>query len=140
MRGTPGRKCAGRTYRTQTWTRRHRAGVPLPPRTSIMKPWIAALALAIALPTLAHAAERDPARGFKALDADRDGRVSYAEYKAVSEKRIERAVARHPDGKLAAASGEQRELTIKARFAAINANHDGTIHATEWAKRPRPAP
>ena len=103
-----------------------------------MKPWIAALALAIALPAAAHAAERDPARGFMALDADGDGHVSYAEYKAVSEKRIERFIARHPDGKLAAAGPGQRELMIKARFDAIDANHDGTIDATEWAQRPRP--
>ena len=103
-----------------------------------MKRLIAALALTLVLPAASHAADRDPARGFKALDADRDGRISYAEYKAVSDKRIERAVARHPDGKLAAASGEQRELTIKARFDAIDANHDGTIDASEWAQRPRP--
>lgn len=103
-----------------------------------MKPLIAALALALALPVVAHAAD-DPARGFKALDANGDGRISYDEYKAVSEKRIERFVERHPDGKLAAASPEQREVMIKARFDAIDANHDGAIDATEWANRPRAA-
>ena len=103
-----------------------------------MKPWIAALAaITLMLPVASHAAERDAARGFKALDADGNGQISFAEYKAVSEKRIERFIARHPDGKLAAASAEQRALTIKARFDAIDANHDGVIDAAEWAKRPR---
>jgi Ca2+-binding EF-hand superfamily protein len=104
-----------------------------------MKPLIAALALTLALPLAAQAADaaRDPARGFKALDANSDGRISFDEYKAVSEKRMERFVARHPDGKLAAASPEQRQIMIKARFDAIDANHDGAIDATEWANRPR---
>ena len=102
-----------------------------------MKPWIAALALTLALPVASHAAERDPARSFKALDADGNGSVSYAEYQSASQKRMERFVARHPDGKLAAATPEQREVMIKARFDAIDANHDGAIDATEWANRPR---
>jgi Ca2+-binding EF-hand superfamily protein len=107
-----------------------------------MKPLIAALALTLALPlAAAHAADggRDPTRGFKALDANGDGRISYDEYKTVSEKRIERFVARHPDGKLAAATPDQREVMIKARFDAIDANHDGAIDETEWANRPRAA-
>ena len=98
-----------------------------------MKPWIAALALTLALPVASHAAERDPARGFKALDADGNGAISYAEYKSASEKRIERFVARHPDGKLAAATPEQREGMIKARFDAIDANHDGLVTREEIA-------
>ncbi len=100
-----------------------------------------ALVLPVAIPITAHAADAagDAPRGFTRLDADGDGKISYAEYKAVSEKRIERFVARHPDGKLAAATPEQREGMIKARFDAIDANHDGTIDATEWANRPKPA-
>jgi Ca2+-binding EF-hand superfamily protein len=104
-----------------------------------MKPWIAALALTLALPVASHAAERDPARGFKTLDTDGDGRISFAEYKTVSQKRIDRFIARHPDGKLAAATPEQRETMMKARFDAIDANHDGAIDAAEWAARPRTA-
>jgi Ca2+-binding EF-hand superfamily protein len=104
-----------------------------------MKPWIVALALTLAVPVASHAAERDPARGFKTLDTDGDGRISYAEYKTASQKRIDRFVARHPDGKLAAATPEQREVMIKARFDTIDANHDGAIDETEWTNRPRPA-
>jgi hypothetical protein len=101
-----------------------------------MRPLLAALALTLALPLAAQAAD-DPPRGFKALDTDGDGRITYDEYKAVSQKRIERFVARHPDGKLAAASPEQREVMIKARFDAIDTNHDGAIDPAEWANRPR---
>ena len=47
-----------------------------------MKPWIVALALTLAVPVASHAAERDPARGFKTLDTDGDGRISKAEAQA----------------------------------------------------------
>lgn len=110
-----------------------------------MRPLIAAMALALALPltlpvSAAYAADADAPRGFKALDADGDGKISFDEYKAMSEKRIERFVARHPDGKLAAATPDQRAVMIKARFDAIDANHDGAIDATEWANRPHGRP
>ncbi|HUA55223.1 MAG TPA: EF-hand domain-containing protein [Candidatus Sulfotelmatobacter sp.] len=112
-----------------------------------MRPLIAAMALALAVPlalplTAARAADTDqnPPRGFKTLDADGDGKISFDEYKTVSEKRIARFVARHPDGKLAAATPDQREVMIKARFDAIDANHDGAIDETEWANRPHGRP
>ncbi len=109
-----------------------------------MRPLIATLALALTLPfAAAQAADapapaggRNPLRGFKALDANSDGRVSFDEYKTVSEKRIERFVARHPDGKLAAATPDQRATMIKTRFDAIDTNHDGAIDQTEWTNRP----
>jgi hypothetical protein len=116
-----------------------------------MKPLIAMLALALVLPAAAYApahAEdsggRDPLRGFKLTDTNGDGQLSYDEFKTMSLKRIDRAVARHPDGKLAAATPDEREAMIKRRFAAIDSNQDGVIDQTEWTNRPhghqRPAP
>jgi Ca2+-binding EF-hand superfamily protein len=105
-----------------------------------MKPLIATLTLALILPAAAamaqDAAPRDPMRGFKLSDTNGDGQLSYDEYHAMSMKMIDRAVARRPDSRMASATPEQREALIKQRFAAIDANKDGVIDATEWANRP----
>ena len=116
-----------------------------------MKPLIAMLALALVLPTAAfapaHAQDsggRDPLRGFKLTDTNGDGQLSYDEFKTMNLKLIDRQVARHPDGRLAAATPDQREAMIKRRFAAIDSNQDGVIDQVEWTNRPhgrqRPAP
>ena len=104
-----------------------------------MKPLIAMLALALVLPVAAHAQDttgRDPLRGFKLTDTNGDGQLSYDEFKTMSLKLMDRQVARHPDGKLAAATPEQREALIKRRFAAIDSNQDGVIDQAEWTNRP----
>jgi len=72
-----------------------------------MKPLIAMLALALMLPAAAHAQAnggRDPLRGFKLTDTNGDGQLSYDEFKTMNLKLIDRQVARHPDGRLAAAT------------------------------------
>jgi Ca2+-binding EF-hand superfamily protein len=106
-----------------------------------MKPLIAMLTLALSLPVAAAAyaqdtPQRDPLRGFKLSDTNGDGQLSYDEYRAMSLKMIDRAVARRPEGRLASASPEQREALIKQRFAAIDTNKDGMIDQTEWTNRP----
>jgi len=113
-----------------------------------MKPLIAMLTLALSLPVAVAASaqdtpQRDPLRGFKLTDTNGDGQLSYDEYRAMSLRMIDRAVARRPDGRLASATAEQREALIKQRFAAIDANKDGVIDQAEWTNRPhgrRPAP
>jgi hypothetical protein len=105
------------------------------------KPLIVTLALALMLPAAARAADpqtggRDPLRGFKQIDANGDGQLSYDEYKTMSEKLMERRVAQHPDSRLAAANPDQREAMIKKRFAALDTNQDGVIDQTEWTNRP----
>jgi Ca2+-binding EF-hand superfamily protein len=113
-----------------------------------MKPLIAMLTLALSLPIAAAASaqdtpQRDPLRGFKLSDTNGDGQLSYDEYRAMSLKMIDRAVARRPESRLASASPEEREALIKQRFAAIDTNQDGVIDQTEWTNRPhgrRPAP
>jgi hypothetical protein len=104
-----------------------------------MKPLIAMLALALVLPATVYAQDsggRDPLRGFKLTDTNGDGQLSYDEFKTMNLKLMDRQVARHPDGKLAAATAEQREAMIKHRFAAIDSNQDGVIDQTEWTNRP----
>jgi Ca2+-binding EF-hand superfamily protein len=110
----------------------------------IMKPLIVTLALALMLPAAARAADsqtggRDPMRGFKLIDANGDGQLSYDEYKTMSQKLMERRVAQHPDSRLASANPDQREAMIKKRFAALDANQDGVIDTTEWTNRPHRA-
>jgi EF hand len=118
-----------------------------PKGREIMKPLIAMLALALMLPAAAYAQAnggRDPMRGFKLTDTNGDGQLSYDEFRTMNLKLMDRQVARHPDGKLAAATPEQRETMIKRRFAAIDSNQDGVIDQVEWTNRPhgrqRPAP
>ncbi len=102
-----------------------------------MKRLLAALGLAVALPlAAANAQTHDPMRGFSRLDQNADGRVTVEEYKAVSQKWMERMIARHPDGKLAKASAEERDAMMTRRFERLDANHDGVIDAAEWAARP----
>jgi hypothetical protein len=107
-----------------------------------MKPLIATLALALVLPAAIASAQtntptgRDPLRGFKLTDTNGDGQISYDEYKTMSAKLMERRVAQHPDSRLASASPDQREAMIKKRFAALDANQDGSIDQTEWINRP----
>ncbi|MEJ0067902.1 MAG: EF-hand domain-containing protein [Pseudomonadota bacterium] len=108
-----------------------------------MKTLIATLALTLVLPVVAAQAQdsapkggRDPLRGFKLTDTDGDGKVSYGEYKTMSEKLMARRVAQHPDSRLAAANPDQREAMIKKRFVAMDANQDGMIDPAEWTNRP----
>ena len=102
-----------------------------------MKRLLAALGLAVALPlAAANAQTHDPMRGFSRLDQNADGRVTIEEYKAAGQKWMERIIARHPDGKLAKASVEERDAMMTRRFERLDTNRDGAIDATEWAARP----
>ena len=102
-----------------------------------MKRLLAALGLAVVLPfAAANAQTHDPMRGVSRLDQNADGRVTIEEYKAVSQTWMARMIARHPDGRLAKASAEERDAMITRRFERLDANHDGVIDATEWAARP----
>ena len=87
-----------------------------------------------ATPTVARA--HDPMRGFTRLDANTDGRVSIDEFRAGNLRWMERVIARHPDGKLAKVSVEQREAMIVRKFERIDTNKDGMIDTAEWAARP----
>lgn len=108
-----------------------------------MKRLIAALGLAVVLPLAAAnaaapsaAPARDPMHGFTRLDLDTDGRVTFDEYRTASLHWMERMIARHPEGKLAKASVEERDTMIVRRFERIDTNRDGAIDSAEWAARP----
>lgn len=106
-----------------------------------MRPLLAALALSVTLtlpfvPAHAQTTQRDPAAGFAQADTDHDGKLSFDEYKAMSDTVVARRVAEQPDGRLAKATPEQRATMVKRRFDNTDRNHDGTIDAAEWAKRP----
>ena len=102
-----------------------------------MKRLLAALGLAVVLPfAAANAQTHDPMRGFARLDQNADGRVTIEEYKTVSQKWMERMIARHPDGRLAKASVEERDAMMTRRFERLDKNRDGVVDAAEWAARP----
>jgi Ca2+-binding EF-hand superfamily protein len=105
-----------------------------------MKRLIAALGLAVILPlaaaNAAPAPARDPMHGFTRLDLNTDGRITLDEFRAASQRWMERAITRHPDGRLAKASDEQRDTMIVRRFERVDVNKDGVIDAAEWTQRP----
>ena len=90
----------------------------------------AALEAAIVSPTFAHA---DSANAFTLMDANRDGKVSFAEFARESMPQVkvgDRALTLQN----ADLSPAVREVVLRDAFARIDANHDGVISLDEFRR------
>lgn len=105
----------------------------------ILRMLIPVLVIAAATPALAQTAPdaAPPAklpRAFVAADTDHDGRLSFAEFKAMVQRFEARRAARHPEAaaQMAKLTPEQLDTRLHKRFDRIDTDHDGFIEPAEW--------
>jgi hypothetical protein len=91
----------------------------------------AVLEAAIVSPTFAHA---DAAASFARMDANRDGRVTFAEFSRESDPQVKMG-DRTLTLQNADLSPTVREVVLRDAFARIDTNHDGVISFDEFNKR-----
>ena len=67
---------------------------------------------------------------FAAMDARRDGRVTYEEFRAAQLRQLQHEGGRR--AQMAAAYPNLAETRLRQRFEQLDADHDGTLEAREW--------
>ena len=110
-----------------------------------MRPRVALALLACSLPLAANAQVRRTDDYLSKMDADRDGRVSLAEYQdwlSYAFDGMDRdrdgvlSPVEQPGGKGAAITREQHRMRLAERFHKQDANRDGFLSAKELAAPP----
>lgn len=111
-----------------------------------MRPRVALVLLACAVPLAANAQVRRTDDYLSKMDADRDGRVSLAEYQewlsyAFDGMDANRdgvlSPAEQPGGRGQTLTREQHRARLAERFRKQDANRDGVLDAKELAAPPR---
>lgn len=106
----------------------------------IVRTLIPVLAFAAAAPAFAQTtagtapSTAQPPRAFTAADTDHDGRLSFAEFKAMVRRFEARRATRHPEAaaQMAKLTPEQLDTRLHKRFDRIDTDHDGFIEPAEW--------
>ena len=82
----------------------------------------------LAMPAMARGGKgKGTPHGFKAIDANGDGKITFEEFKAYHEAKAAAKGGKHHKGK-----GGKKHETLQQRFDERDQNHDGAITKAEW--------